>query len=137
MTKTIDCPSAQPAAKGGRIYGVMTGPAENRRLGYLTETMEPTPELMALAGEAKATELFRIASPCMNRGCVHFDGSCKLAQRIVSSLPAVVNALPECQIRETCRWFDQEGADACLRCPQVVTDKADATDHEVWIATGE
>ncbi len=136
MTKKIDCPSAQPEAKGSRIYGVMTGPSDRPRVGYLTQTLEPTAELLALSGEAKPTQLFRIAAPCMNRGCAHFDGACKLAQRIVSSTPAVVNALPDCQIRETCRWFDQEGAAACLRCPQVMTDKAEASDHEKWVATG-
>ncbi len=137
MTKTIDCPSAQPEYKGSRIYGIMTGPSESRRVGYLTETLEPTPELLALSGEAKPTQLFRIAAPCLNRGCQHFDGACKLAQRIVSATPPVVNALPDCQIRETCRWFDQEGPAACLRCPQLATDTADATEHEKWVANGE
>ncbi len=137
MNKTIDCPSAQPGAKASRIYGVMTGSSDDLRVGYLTETIEPTPELLALSGEAKPTQVFRIAAPCMNRACMHFDGACKLAQRIVANLAPVVNALPDCQIRETCRWFDQEGAAACLRCPQVATDKAEATEHEIWIANGD
>jgi len=33
----------------------------------------------------------------------------------------VVSELPSCQIRDTCRWFAEEGGAACLRCPQVVT----------------
>jgi hypothetical protein len=137
MSKQIDCPSAQADAKKARIYGVMTGPADNRKVGFLTETLEPTKELLALTGEAKPTELFRIAAPCSNGGCRHFNGACTLAQRIVGHLPEVVNALPDCQIRSTCRWFHQEGEKACLRCPQVSTDKGDATEEEIWIAYGD
>ncbi len=127
MTKRIDCPSAQADAKAARVYGVMTGPAEERRVGYLTETLKPTTELLALAGEAKPTELFRIAAPCANSVCT-------LAQRIVAALPPVVDALPACQIRATCRWFAQEGGAACLRCPQVATDLAAAAPEIVAIA---
>lgn len=137
MKKTIDCPSAQPEMKSSRIYGVMTGPSDNLRAGYLTETVAPTAEMLALSGEAAPTQLFRIAAPCMNHGCRHFDGSCKLAQRIVATLPAVVNALPDCRIRETCRWFLQEGADACLRCPQVATDQVPVSAQDIWIANGD
>jgi hypothetical protein len=134
MNDRIDCPSAQPRANSGRVYGVMTGPAYDRRVGYLTETLKPTPELLALSGTAKPTELFRVAAPCANGGCRHFNSACTLAQRIVASLPVVVDALPACQIRPTCRWFLQEGAAACLRCPQVATDKADPTEEDVRIA---
>ncbi len=136
MPQKIDCPSAQADAKASRIYGVMTGPSDNQRVGYLTETLQPTPELLALTGEAKPTQLFRIAAPCANGGCAHFNGACTLAQRIVASSPVVVNALPECQIRATCRWFLQEGGEACIRCPQVATDKVEASEHEIQIAFG-
>lgn len=137
MNKRIDCPSAQADAKASRIYGVMTGPSETQRVGYLTETLKPTKELLALSGAGKPTELFRIAAPCANSGCKHFNGACTLAQRIVANLPVVADALPACQIRSTCRWFHQEGKDACLRCPQVATDKAGATEEEIWIAYGD
>jgi hypothetical protein len=68
-------------------------------------------------------------------GCRHFKGNaCTLAHRIVDGLAPVVNALPPCQIRPTCRWFRQEGRNACLRCPQVITDKPNATAEEKRIA---
>ena len=135
MGQSIDCPSAQPGARTSRIYGMLTGPADKRRVGYLTETLKPTPDLLALSGEAMPTELFRIAAPCANGACQHFKGSaCTLAQRIVASLPAVVDALPPCQIRDTCRWFLQEGAPACFRCPAIATDKAGASETEVEAA---
>ena len=34
-------------------------------------------------------------------------------------------SLPQCSIRESCRWFDQTGADACAVCDAVVTETRD------------
>ena len=135
--KRIDCPSAQATTEGARVFGVMTGTPEAPRVGYLTETLPMSEKLLTVAAPAKPTQLFRIAAPCANGGCKHFKGNaCTLAQRIVEGVPAVVNALPACQIRSTCRWFRQEGKEACFRCPQVMTDKANASDDEKRIADG-
>jgi hypothetical protein len=135
--KQIDCPSAQPTTEGARIFGVMTGTPEAHRVGYLTEALPVSEELLALSGEAKPTQIFRIAAPCSNL-CKHFKGNaCSLAQRIVEGVPPVVNALPACQIRSTCRWFRQEGREACFRCPQVMTDKSNASDYEKQIADSD
>ena len=133
--KQIDCPSAQPTTDGARIFGVMTGTPETHRVGYLTEALPVSEELLALSGPAKPTQLFRIAAPCAGGGCKHFrNNACSLAQRIVEGVSPVVNALPACQIRSTCRWFRQEGREACFRCPQVMTDKSNASDYEKQIA---
>ena len=93
--KQIDCPSSQADAEGARIFGVMTGTPEAHRVGYLTEALPVSGKLLALAGDAKPTELFRIAAPCAGAsgGCKHFKGSsCSLAKRIVEGIPAVVSA---------------------------------------------
>ena len=133
--KPIDCPSSQATAEGARIFGVITGTPEKHRVGYLTETVPVTDKVFEIAGEAKPTQLFRIAAPCSESACKHFaNNTCSLAKRIVEGVPAVVNGLPACEIRPTCRWFRQEGKAACLRCPQVITDKANASDYEKQIA---
>jgi hypothetical protein len=137
-SKQIDCPSAQATADGARIFGVMTGTPEAYRVGYLTEIVPASEKVLALSGSAKPTQLFRIAAPCINSGCKQFKGNaCSLAKRIVEGVLPVVNALPACQIRSTCRWFRQEGKEACFRCPQVMTDKANATDFEKQIADAD
>ena len=131
----IDCPSAQATADNARVFGVITGSPEAHRVGYLTEVLPVSEKLIAIAGSAKPTQLFRIAGTCSGDSCKHFKGNtCSLAQRIVDGVPAVVNGLPACQIRSTCRWFRQEGKEACFRCPQVMTDKANASDYEKHIA---
>jgi hypothetical protein len=133
--RQIDCPSSQATDDDARIFGMMTGAPEAHRVGYLTEALPVSDKLLALAGSAKPTELYRIAAPCAKGNCKHFkSNACTLAQRIVDGIPAVVNALPACQIRSTCRWFRQEGKAACVRCPQVMTDKPNASDYEKQIA---
>ena len=122
------CPSAQPDMEGSRVIGVYTRLDENPRVGYLERTLEVTAELLSLAGEVRPTEVFRFSAHCEEARCSHFDGqSCKLATRIVQILPAVVDALPPCQIRGDCRWYRQEGRQACFRCPQVVTQNESPT----------
>jgi hypothetical protein len=122
--RPILCPSAQPEMPGAEVFGVLTGSEESgRRVGYLSEAQPLTPDLVAAAAPAAPTEVMRIAAPCMGGACAHFDGAnCTLATRVAQMLGPVVRALPRCAIRPTCRWFRQEGPDACFRCPQVVTD---------------
>ena len=117
----VMCPSAQPGMAEPRLIGVVTHEAEGPRVAYLAEEV-PLGEVLVQIGSAKASEVFRIAAHCEEKRCVHFNGTkCKLATRIVESLPPVVDALPHCLIRSTCRWYTQEGKEACFRCPQVIT----------------
>jgi hypothetical protein len=116
------CPSAQPEMAACRVLGVIGGTAESPEVVYLNEVLPVTDELLARAAPASPTEVFRLAAHCDEKACRHFDGvNCRLATRIVQILPAVTASLPACLIRPTCRWYQQEGRAACLRCPQVVT----------------
>lgn len=139
MTKVVKaerqmCPSAQPSHIGARVFGVQIGTSsDDVRVGYLTETHPVTDELLALAGSAPATEVLRIAAPCIR--CDHHDGNgCSLARRVATMLDPVVASLPRCAIRPTCLWFHQEGKEACLRCPQVTTVKRSPTSFEQVVA---
>jgi hypothetical protein len=122
-----------------KIFGVQTGKQqEGLRVGYLNEPIPATKELLDAASPAEPTEVFRIAAPCMGSGCRHFDGAnCRLATRVATLLDPVVSGLPPCAIRPTCRWFRQEGKAACLRCPQIVTDRRDGSELVREVATGE
>lgn len=116
------CPSAQPEMTGSVVFGVVGGTLDAPRVGYLATPLPTTPELLALSGPVEPTEIFRFAAPCAGSACRHFDGStCRLAARTVELMTPVVDQLPPCRVRPECRWWLQEGKDACLRCPQVVT----------------
>lgn len=136
QSAAILCPSVTEIGPDAEVFGVLTASeAEGFRVGYLTEALPATPELLAAVTPANPTEVFRAASPCMERRCKHFDGTnCQLAARVASMLDAVVSALPRCAIRPRCRWFRQEGGAACLRCPQVATEQRNPTDLQNAVA---
>ncbi|NEP10920.1 MAG: nitrogen fixation protein [Symploca sp. SIO2C1] len=115
------CPSSQANISGSVVFGVVGGTVETPKVAYLQEPQPVTDELLALAKPVEPTEVYRIAASCLENGCQHFNGhQCRLAQRIVEGLPTVVKGLPPCRIRQDCRWWQQEGKAACLRCPQIV-----------------
>jgi len=117
------CPSAQPDMENSVVFGVVGGTVEQPHLVHLVEPQPVTDELLALSFPVEPTEVFRFAATCTLHACKHFDGlNCRLAQKIVETLPVVVETLPPCSLRPDCRWWRQEGKAACIRCPQVVTD---------------
>lgn len=118
----LTCPSGQPDMQDARIFGVIGGTAAEPRVAYLKKKAEVTPEMLAKLDGIDPTRVFRYSARCENGRCAQYEGGrCSLAQRIVDQLAAVVDDLPSCQIRDTCRWFAEQGGQACLRCPQVVT----------------
>ena len=132
------CPSAQPEMEGSRVLGVVGGTSEAPELAYLNQYLPVTEELIAMTHPAKPTQVMRFAAPCQEKACCHFDGTnCNLVTRIVQILPAVTEALPPCLIRQTCRWYQQEGKHACQRCPQIVTQVDDPDDRMRMAAEGD
>jgi hypothetical protein len=105
-----------------RVLGVVQQDGPAPQLQYLNQHVPATPEVLAMAAPLQPTEVFRLAATCAEHKCPHFDGAdCQLATRIVQILPAVVDTLPPCIIRQECRWYSQEGRAACYRCPEVTT----------------
>jgi hypothetical protein len=124
--RPILCPSAQPDCQGARVFGVVGGTADAPEVAYLPAPQPVTDELMQLAKPVRPGEVFRMAAPCACRGCGYFApeaSQCRLVANIVQQRPSVVDTLPPCAIRSECRWWQQEGKAACLRCPQVVTER--------------
>jgi hypothetical protein len=121
MKKLPLCPSAQPNMENSVVFGVIGGTAEEPRTIFLNEA-QPVSEVEKLSGPVKPTEVFRIAANCAEHQCMHFDGAkCRLVQKVASLDPAIDSLVP-CPIRTECRWWQEEGKDACLRCPFVVTE---------------
>lgn len=80
-----------------------------------------------LPGSRPAESRFRFSSPCARGACHQWTGSrCGVIDSVVADAEqagyALDGPLPECSIREHCRWFEQTGAAACSVCDLVVTD---------------
>ncbi len=124
------CPSSNRTdLPNSVVFGIINGTVENPRVTYLKKAQPLTDELIALAAPVTPAEVFRTATTCVANKCIHFDGTnCRLAERVVEKMPVVEQQLPACSIRKDCRWFQQEGKAACMRCPQVITDNYNASE---------
>ena len=128
MSSQLLCPSARPEMEGAEVLGVMRSSGGVDFLHYAADRIPVTDEVLALAAPAKPTEVFRFAAPCAGSACSHFDGeNCRLASKIAEAVTDVVSAMPPCRIRPTCRWYQQEGRRACLRCPLIFSETANAS----------
>ncbi|HVF55797.1 MAG TPA: hypothetical protein VM934_06580 [Pyrinomonadaceae bacterium] len=137
-SRLLLCPSAQPEMEQSVAFGVVGGTVEAPSMAHLEHPLPVTEELLALTNPVPATEVFRFAAPCAGHACQHFDGAdCGLVTRIVQIMPAVTTALPPCSIRPECRWWQQEGKAACMRCPQIVTESYNGSDELRRAATPE
>lgn len=123
-SQSCSCPSSQPNQPGSSVIGIVTPQDNDGMRVRLLPVAVPTKQLIDLVPPpVRPTEVLRFASPCVANACMHFDeGNCQLARRIVTELPAVTETLRPCAIRSSCRWFEQERAAACQRCPQVITE---------------
>lgn len=134
----LACPSAQPDMEDAQILGVMEHGPNGTELAYAAGDVPVTPEALAATGDVPPTLVYRFAAPCATKACSHFDGAkCQLAARIVEGFEPVVDHLPPCAIRKTCRWYAQESGAACRRCPQVTTQIMEPDAHVMAVATGE
>lgn len=112
------CPSARPEPDAV-VFAVRRGEGG---VAYLDEPVPVTPEVLALADPVDPREVFRFGAPCAASGCVHFSGShCRLGERVATRLPVATPEPVPCRLRPRCRWYAERGADACRRCPMVLT----------------
>lgn len=124
------CPSARPEMEGAVIFGVVGGTVHKPRVAHLAQPLPVVDDLLALAAPASPLAVFRTAAPCAASACAHFAGNrCRLVSRIVDELPLAVESLPACRLRPRCRWWQQEGKAACLRCPMIVTENINPSDE--------
>ena len=134
--KPLMCPSAQPDMQDSLVLGVLEDTPSGKRLAWIEEPQPVTPQLLSLTRDVDPRNIFRFAARCEEKACLHFDGQdCQLATRIVQILPRAVDVLPPCSIRPECRWYQQEGKAACLRCPEVATHVENASAEILRVAT--
>jgi len=118
------CPSTFPGWPDSVAFGIVTGNVEEPRWQPFEKPLPITDELLALSGPVAPTEVFRFAGPCAGNACQHFageTGQCRLVEKTVRFVPKVQDKLPPCTIRVDCKWWRQEGREACFRCPQVAS----------------
>ncbi len=81
--KTTLCPSARAESVNSMVFGVIGGTVAEPRVTYLKQLQPLTEELIAKTSPITPAEVFRMATPCATKACLHFDGqNCRLATQI-------------------------------------------------------
>jgi hypothetical protein len=128
----LDAARAAPLLQAGR----KAGDGDRRIVAF--RPVPITAELLATSAPLPPTRVMRFAARCQESACSHFDGhDCRLASRIVAMLDPVVVSLPPSALRADCRWWRQEGREACRRCPQIITETTDPPEVYERAATPE
>ncbi len=121
-TNKILCPSAI-CKEGAQIIGIANSQG---MVDIIAKPLPVTAEFVEVAKQGRAAEKrFRFSNTCVEKGCHQWTGkSCGVIEKIVGQLEEIESKiqLPKCGIRKDCRWYKQEGANACHICPYVITD---------------
>lgn len=123
--KEFLCPSF--TSKGGsKLLGVLK---EDGSVGILPRPLEVSEDFIQKCTDEgfRPEERFRFVGTCAQSGCTNWvDHKCGIAGKIakVAEEVALYGPLPPCSIRPACRWFAQEGSNACRICKFVVTEAA-------------
>ena len=119
----LACPSANPDWDDVQLLGVVLGTADEPET-WFTGVRPVEPEMLAAAAPARPAEVFRFTARCREGACAQFQGGrCRVGAAVAAHLePLPDHALPRCGLRLECRWWAEQGAAACRRCPSVITD---------------
>lgn len=125
------CPSGcpeDPTLYEKAIFGIVGGTPEQPTVNYLPEPVPFTTEQAEgwLADSPIAPdEIFRAAGRCKGAICRQWDENrerCTLVDRWLTALEPVTDELPRCALRAAgCRAWQQNGPEACRRCPGFAT----------------
>jgi hypothetical protein len=110
------CPSAPPSADAVILAVV----GDDGGLAYVRPALPVGP--LGRDFESGGAGSARFAAPCLEGGCTHWrDQRCNLVDTLVSRSNETPrpNGAPRCSIRAMCRWFRQDGWEACSACPRV------------------
>ena len=125
MDKAILCPSWGCEA-GASIIGIVLADGS---VAFSKERIVIDAAFVETARQGRSPEKrFRFSSTCKRAACIQWvDDRCGIIDRVLveqdRSSDADYFELPECSIRQQCRWHLQSGDIACRACPEVITDR--------------
>ncbi len=125
MKTSLSCPS-YIAKNGAELFGIINSDGQ---VHYLSESIKIDDDFVDEANKGrKPEERFRFAGKCIEKGCkqwVSETKECGLTQKLVRTFNKSISLenLPNCPIRQKCRWFAQEQELACANCSEVFRNK--------------
>ncbi|HOZ91025.1 MAG: hypothetical protein JNK36_09710 [Bacteroidia bacterium] len=105
---------------GAKLIGVKI---DNDVFDFLKENIMVDEDLFdVMTAVSNPEKRFRFSNVCLETGCKHWTGAaCGCVGKVLKNVEDLTlkkdAILPQCSIRERCRWFYQEGRMACDVCP--------------------
>jgi len=125
------CPSHR-LSKGASLIGI------KNKEGKFDMLPEPIKVDQTLYHEfqshaTKPEKVLRFTNKCVQSGCKQWTGTkCGVIETVLEKVEQqyIEDSLPNCSIRNTCRWYDQRGGEACKVCSLVTTYVDDPKDDK-------
>lgn len=91
--------------------------SDEGRVEFYAELI-PLPEVLRGDRETpNPMDRMRLSAPCLTRKCVHWTGrSCRLGHAVAEVGGSMPTDQPACAVRSECRWFAENGGEACKSC---------------------
>jgi hypothetical protein len=119
------CPSAR-CEPGALLLGIV---GSNGRVGMIVPPLPIDAAFVDQAAMGRMPEKrFRFAGRCVEGDCLYWTGDrCGVIETALTVLDDQARSeashpLRACGIRHACRWFSQQGRNACSVCPLIVTE---------------
>lgn len=122
-SKPLLCPSHR-CKPGSQLLGIRQ---DDGTVAILPSPLPINDDFIKIVKEDEMApeQRFRFTNKCVESGCNQWNGKgCGVVERIVQHLKDLpqIDSLPDCGIRDRCRWFHQRNADACKACPFIITE---------------
>lgn len=109
------CPS-YVGKVGAQLFGVVNKDGRVQFITPLTVTEE------FIQQNDHLEQRFRFTGKCVEKGCAQWDNEeskCSLSKKVQDLDMTKSTELIFCPIRSQCRWFSQDGNEACFSCNEV------------------
>ncbi|PZU20459.1 MAG: hypothetical protein DI622_07955 [Chryseobacterium sp.] len=101
---------------GAQLFGVVNKDGRVQFITPLTVTEE------FIQQNDHLEQRFRFTGKCVEKGCTQWDNEeskCSLSKKVQELDMTKSTELIFCPIRSQCRWFSQDGNEACFSCNEV------------------
>ncbi len=109
------CPS-YVGKVGAQLFGVVNKEGRVQFITPLTVTEE------FIQQNDNLEQRFRFTGKCIEKGCAQWDNEeskCSLSKKVQNLETIRSKELSFCPIRSQCRWFSQDGNEACFSCNEI------------------
>lgn len=109
------CPS-YVGKVGAQLFGVVNKGGKVQFITPLTVTED------FIQQNDHLEQRFRFTGKCVEKGCAQWNNEqlkCSLSKKVQNLEVHKSSALSFCPIRSQCRWFFQDGDEACFSCNEI------------------